>query len=234
MKKTQMSKKTILIADDEPINVKILNKILMNAGLTTITAYSGEKCVDKAKQFKPDLILLDIKMPVINGIQTCKILKQEGCTQNIPIIFVTADTSESALKEAFASGGTDFVRKPVNVTELIARVESVLFQQELIQEHAKNEKLKGALEMAGGICHELNQPLQYISGASQVLLMDLPQNSPEHKQVLKMKAQIDRMAATTRKLVGITSLESRKYVGDARIVDIEKSKSIVSIQKRAW
>lgn len=229
MEKSQTDKKNILITDDERINLKILSRILKNLGHLSITATNGRECIAKAKQFKPDLILLDIMMPVLDGIQACKILKKERSTKNIPVIFVTGDTSESMLKKAFASGGTDYVRKPVNVTELTARVESVLFNQTLIQEHVKSEKLKGMLEMAGGICHELNQPLQYISSAAQLLLMDLVPNSPEHNQMLKMKAHIDRMADTTKKLMGITNVESRHYVGDARIVDIAKSKSVVPL-----
>ncbi len=220
---TKITNKTILIADDEPVNIKILNKILVSRGHTTITAANGHECIEKAKKHRPELILLDIMMPYMDGIEACEILKKNNDTRKIPIIFVTADTSSAALQKAFASGGTDYVRKPVNVTELLARVESVLLQQKLIREHIKDEKLKGNLEMAGAICHELNQPLQVISSAAQLLLMDLAKNSQEYRQVLKIMENVDRMAKTTKKLMGITSVESRRYAGETRIVDIEKS-----------
>lgn len=223
LKNSEITQKTILITDDEPINIKILNKILVANGHTTIVASNGEECIEKAKRCQPELILLDIMMPFMDGIEACKILKNDPHTRNIPIIFVTADTSSSVLKSAFEAGGTDYVRKPVNVVEFNARVDSVLYQQELIKNHIQDEKLKGTLEMAGTICHELNQPLQYIFSASQLLLMDIPKGTPGHSHVVKILDNVDRMAAITKKLMGITSFKNRAYVGETTILDIERS-----------
>ncbi len=223
LEKSEITPKNILITDDEQINIKILNKILVANGHTIIVALNGEECIEKAKKRLPDLILLDIMMPFMDGIEACKILKNDPVTRNIPIIFVTADTSSSVLKKAFEAGGTDYVRKPVNVVEFKARVDSVLLHQELIKNHIQDEKLKGSLAMAGTICHELNQPLQYIYSASQLLLMDLPKGSQEHAHVSKILENVDKMAAITKKLMGITSFKTRAYVGETKILDIERS-----------
>lgn len=223
--KKDISGKNILITDDEPINTRILAKALEKIGHRTAAAYSGEECLEKAERSMPDLILLDIRMPFMSGIEVCKALKGGTRTKNIPVIFVTADTDDSTLKEAFESGGTDFVRKPVNMIELLARVNSVLLQQDLIKKHIEDEKLKGTLEMAGAVCHELNQPLQYILGASQLLLIELPKDDPRQEKVARIKQHIDRMGDITRKLMGITSFKRRDYVGGTMIFDIDKSSS---------
>ena len=123
--KTDTHLKTILITDDEPINLKILQGILSKKH-TTITAADGKTCIEKAKATQPDLILLDIRMPFMDGIDVCRILKKKSRTKNIPVIFVTADTDSSTLQKAFESGGTDYVRKPVNLIELMADRKSVV------------------------------------------------------------------------------------------------------------
>jgi CheY-like chemotaxis protein len=222
-KEIEISEKTILVTDDEPVNLALLKKNLEKRSYTVIVATNGKECIKKAETLRPDIILLDIKMPSMDGINVCEILKKNHQTQNIPIIFVTADTDELTLKRAFEAGGTDYVRKPLNMIELMARVESALFQQELIKKHIKDEKLKSKLEMAGAICHELNQPLQYLLGISQLLLFDLPEDNKEREHILRINEQVKRMGDITKKLAGITSYKRREYVGDTQIVDINKS-----------
>ncbi|MFZ5572087.1 MAG: PAS domain-containing protein [Thermodesulfobacteriota bacterium] len=91
------------------------------------------------------------------------------------------------------------------------------------QDRIQKERLQGALEMSGSICHELNQPLQYVSGSAEILLMDLAENDPFFPTISKMKAQIDRMGDITKKLMGITSYRTRDYVGGRKIIDIDKA-----------
>jgi len=91
------------------------------------------------------------------------------------------------------------------------------------QERILREKLQGVLEMAGAVCHELNQPLQAISGHSELVLMDLPEDSPLYKKIKTMNEQIDRMAKITRKLMEITRYETGDYAGGTKIDEIVKS-----------
>lgn len=215
--------KTILVADDELINIKFLQKILEKNGLRTITATCGQECIEKAKKFRPDLILLDVRMPVMDGLEVCRVMNKGPGAVNIPVIFVTGDTDDLTLKAAFEAGGTDYVRKPVNRIELMARVNSVFSHMEMVKKNTEDEKLKGTLEMAGTVCHELNQPLQYISGASQLLSMDLAKDDPLRERIAKIKEHVDKMALITKKLMGITSVEERDYVGETKILEIDKS-----------
>ena len=218
---------TILIVDDNPINIRVVEVMLEKDGYRTVSAMDGATCIEMAKNGRPDLILLDINMPEMSGIEVCKALNQNKQTNNIPIIFVTASTDDETLKEAFESGGTDYVRKPVNRVELLARISSALTQKKAAEKLLEEERLKGILEMAGAVCHELNQPMQAISGMCELLMMDMTENDQLHSNIQKIKHQIDRMAEITRKLMGVTRYTTRSYIGGSKIIDIDKASDAV-------
>ncbi len=132
-----MQKPTILIVDDDPLNVKLLVNMLPEADYETITAMEGKTAVEKTRNESPDLILLDIMMPVMDGYEATEILKQDPETKDIPIIMITAlDGDEDKLK-GLEAGADEFLNKPVNPAELIARVKSLL-RLKLYQEQLKS------------------------------------------------------------------------------------------------
>ena len=217
---------TILIVDDSPVNIRILESILEKSGYDTIIAMDGPECLEKSKKSCPDLVLLDIKMPGMSGIDVCKILSQDKETKDIPIIFITASMDDGLLLDAFESGGIDYVRKPINRVELLARIKSVLTQKRLAERLFKEEKLRGVLEIAGAVCHELNQPLQVISGISELLLMENFEDNRQHSDIRKIRDQVFRMAEITKKLMGITRYSAKDYVGKTMIFDIDKASNL--------
>jgi CheY-like chemotaxis protein len=214
--------------DDNPVNIKIEQAILGKSGYRTVSASSGRECIRTLMEFDPDLILLDICMPEMNGIEVCKTLKKEKHLMDIPVIFITASTDNEILKEAFESGATDYVRTPINRVELLTRIKSALTERKLVESYIGEERLKGILEMAGAVCHEINQPMQAISGYSEILLMGISTDNPLYKNVKKIKDQVVRMGTIARKLAGITRYETKSYVGDLRIIDIEKASEMVT------
>lgn len=216
-------KERILVVDDDAINRGIIAKILNSANYDIHEALNGRLCLDAVEEVMPQLILMDIIMPVMDGIKTCLKLKSSSATQHIPVIFVTACTDDDTLTEAFRVGGSDYVRKPVNRMELLARVRSALNHQLALQKLAEEEKLKGVLETAGGVCHELNQPLQYVLGAVQILMMDIPPEDPIHQRLDTIRAHVEDMGDITRRLAKITQYRSRKYAGGQYIIDIAQS-----------
>ncbi len=217
---TRFSDKTILIADDLTNNRKMLEFLLEKIGYRTIGVNSGHECLREARNGKPNLLLLDIMMPDISGIEVCKRLRADAATATLPIIFVTAATDDQTLSKAFDAGGNDYIRKPINGIELTKRVQAVFEHEKLIETNRAEQTLRGALSMSGTICHELNQPLQYISGACQILLMDLDKGSPAYNRVVKMKEQIDRLGEMTKKLMQINKVEARSYVGETKILSL--------------
>ncbi|OGC03730.1 hypothetical protein A2276_07730 [candidate division WOR-1 bacterium RIFOXYA12_FULL_43_27] len=119
----------ILVVDDEPFVVKILEDRLKKSGLEVITANDGEECLDKALQ-RPDLILLDFILPVMDGSQAMIELKRNESTKDIPIIVLTAMPSRDGGKKFFGLGAADFILKPIKLDLLINKIENVLKKQE--------------------------------------------------------------------------------------------------------
>ena len=127
------TEKTILIVDDSATNRILLERLLKRNGYATISACGGYECLEKIRRYRPDMVLLDIMMPDMSGINVTKALQKDPEVNTIPVIFVTSATDDGTLKQAFEAGGTDFVRKPVNKVELLKRIQSV-FEYQLLAE----------------------------------------------------------------------------------------------------
>ena len=119
-------KATILIVDDALINIGMLEDILIDLGYETLTATSAAEATSILTEKLPDMVLLDIMMPDINGYQFCQMLKENPHTRDIPVIFVSAAESDNEMEHAFEIGGVYFIRKPFNMTEIKARVSTHL------------------------------------------------------------------------------------------------------------
>ena len=124
------NKITILIVDDTVYNLKVLTIMLSNQGYIVLEATDGIKAIEIAIANTPDLILLDIKMPSMDGYQVCTNLKSNPITQQIPVIFISAIESIEEKIEAFTVGGIDFINKPFHLVEVLARVETHLGSSE--------------------------------------------------------------------------------------------------------
>jgi len=226
----KLNRKNILIVDDAPPNIRVLVEILTKEyeiSVATAGPEALEIAVSKTERYRaPDLILLDIMMPGMDGYEVCRTLRQHPQTRDIPVVFVTANTDDETLQQAFDAGGTDYVRKPVNQIELLARIKSALNQQELTRKLLEEEKLEGVLEMAGAICHELNQPMQSVMGFSQLLLDDMTEDDPKYEYIKIIKEQIDKMGRITKKLMRITRYETLDYIEDIKIIDINKASEL--------
>ncbi|MCP4111114.1 MAG: PleD family two-component system response regulator [Desulfobacteraceae bacterium] len=112
----------ILIVDDTPKNIQVLGTILKQEGYQVNVARNGLEALKMVCKVFPDLILLDIIMPEMDGYDTCKTLKQAPETKDIPIIFLTAKTETEDIVKGFQAGGVDYISKPFNATELLARI----------------------------------------------------------------------------------------------------------------
>lgn len=119
------SRPTLLIVDDEPLNLQVLRQILQQ-DYQLVFARDGEKALSLAQSERPQLILLDIMMPGLTGLETCIRLKQNPDTQNIPVIFVTALADDRDETEGFAAGCVDYITKPVSAPIVLARVKAQL------------------------------------------------------------------------------------------------------------
>jgi DNA-binding response OmpR family regulator len=180
-------KYTILVVDDNSNNLRAIEHFLKEAGFSTLTAAKGELALKRAQYSPPDLILLDVKMPGIDGFETCRRLKADETTRGIPVIFMTALTSVEDKMKGFEAGGVDYITKPIQTEEMLARISTHLnirdLQQQLQQQNkalrheiAERKKTEEALrsaqeevvrlekealerQMAGGFAHEMRNTL---------------------------------------------------------------------------
>jgi diguanylate cyclase (GGDEF)-like protein len=141
----------ILIVDDHHTNLKVLFNVLKNAGFKVLVAKDGESALEKLQEVLPDLILLDIKMPGIDGFETCHCIKSSVKTQNIPVIFMTALNEAVDKVKGLSLGAVDYITKPFEQEEVLARVRMHLKLSALTKKlEAQNELLKQEIEARKG------------------------------------------------------------------------------------
>lgn len=156
-----IKKGSILIVDDNPTNIKLLFDILKQSGFRVSVAKSGESALLKVQEALPDIILLDIMMPGVNGFDTCRSLKANPKTQGIPIIFLSALDEVVDKVKAFAVGGVDYITKPFQTQEVLARVENQLALQVAKAEICKlNVELEQRVQQRTAQLAAANQQLE--------------------------------------------------------------------------
>lgn len=140
---------TILIVDDNPTNLGVLEEYLEEYGVTILVARDGESGVEKALYARPDLILLDVLMPGMDGFEVCSRLKSDDLTRDVPVIFMTALIETVDKVRGFEVGGVDYLTKPVDHEEVLARITTHLamnrLQQQIQREHARFRTLSEAM-----------------------------------------------------------------------------------------
>lgn len=167
---------TLLIVDDNPTNLGVLTDYLEEQGFDILSAEDGYVGLEIAQFAKPNMILLDVMMPGIDGFETCRRLKADDKTQDIPVIFMTALESTKDKVNGFQVGGVDYVTKPVQQEEVLARICTHLRIQELThklqqshQELVQSEKMASLGRLVAGFAHELNTPLGVAIGCASAL-----------------------------------------------------------------
>jgi len=121
-----MFKKKILVVDDTELNLNLIKEVLTDAGFDIVTANDGNKALQMVKEEKPDLVILDVVMPGLDGFQVCKILREDESNNLMPILMLTAQENEEAKLQGLELGADDYIVKPFNHRELISRVNNTL------------------------------------------------------------------------------------------------------------
>ncbi len=191
-----MENAKILIVDDEEKNIKLFKGILFAENYQVVEAFSGEEALKQVNDLNPDLVLLDVMMPGISGFEVCRLLKQDEKTRSIPVVMVTALKEAEHRIKALEAGADDFLNKPVDHTEMLVRIKSLLriksYHAELLGSYraiaAKNEKLRELEKIKEGltqmIIHDLRNPLGALMGYVQLLLLEGQKLSQEQLESL--------------------------------------------------
>lgn len=178
-------KATILVVDDTATNLEVLSTLLEQVGYQVAIATDGESALESALIMPPDLILVDVMMPGIDGFETCRRFKQEEATQAVPIIFTTSLYATAEKVKAFSMGAVDYITKPFQTEEVLARIQTHLKLSYLNQrlelrvtelnqtleelkrtqaQLVQSEKMSGLGHLVAGIAHEINNPINFIYG----------------------------------------------------------------------
>lgn len=167
----------ILVVDDVQQNIQVVGTMLREAGYSIMPATNGAAALQRAQKKLPDLILLDLMMPGMDGLEVCRQLKADPATQLVPIIFLTASNEMSHLVQGLAAGAVDYVTKPFNPPELLARVRTHLELKHARDTIVRYGQELGRLneeknEFMGIAAHDLRNPLSAIIGYAEMVLED--------------------------------------------------------------
>ncbi len=217
--------KKILVVDDLPENVFMLQDRLEHEGFEVITAYDGKTAIEKTNEENPDLILLDVMMPEITGIDVCKSIVSNETTSNIPIILVTAKTGAEDTKEGLEAGAFDYIKKPFNRIELLARVHSALKLAEAHKMLVEAEKKSTFAATVVTTNHKIKQPLTLMSLSSAAIKRELKKEDISRDAILKrlgyIESAIKEINDVLNQLNSIKKPIFSDYVKNIKMVDVD-------------
>lgn len=177
----------ILIAEDEPLNREVMKQFLTHKNFTELRfAEDGQETLDMVQQKKPDLLLLDVMMPEIMGLQVLHTLRQQFSMVELPIIMVTAIDEDQRIIRALELGANDYVTKPINFPILIARMQTQLTLTQLASLNA---------EFLNTASHDMRKPLAYIKDIANKTRLKLADNEVNAQQLMKSMTSISESAS---------------------------------------
>lgn len=188
---------TILIVDDNANNIKVIAVTLRSQNYKLVIATNGKNAIEMVEKTRPDLVLLDIMMPGMDGYETCEIIKSKKENENIPVLFLTALSEKENIVKGFDAGGVDFITKPFNKDELISRVKTHIdlkLTRDELEDTTKHLAELNSLKdkMFSIIGHDLRSPLGSVKMTLEFLAQSATGSCPE-----EFKSTLDLMVKTT-------------------------------------
>lgn len=230
-----MNGKTVLIVDDEERNIKLLKVYLKSEDYRLLGALNGEEALGMVSETPPDLILLDVMMPGIDGLEVCRRLKGNEETKLIPIVIVTALQDKEARVKAMEAGADDFLNKPVDKTELVVRVKSLLriksYQDDLVSSYGeisrKNEQLKDLERIKEAlmhmVIHDLRNPLTGISLSLDIIRAGEKNLSESQLHATENCLSHCRyLSQLVQSILDIHKMEEGKLIPDKQVTNVPK------------
>ena len=237
---TEPATATVLIVDDEPLNVDLLEQELAAAGYRTLSAGSGEEAIAKAAKAAPDLVLLDVMMAGLDGYAVCERLKAAEATRAIPVIFLTALTDTFEKVRAFSAGAVDYVTKPFEPEELLARVGTHIALRREIEAHRRSrstvhylmEEIRSDRDAMVGDSPALRRVLEQIAQVSTTDSTVLIQGETGTGKELVARAIHERSPRRERPLVKVNCAALPRDLVESELFGHEKGAFTGATQQR--
>ena len=237
-----------LVADDEPDMLRFL-KSQLSTHYQVLEAVDGQQAIEKASQFLPDIILLDMMMPEKDGLQACREIRERTSTSSIPVVLLTARADEETKLAALAAGASDFLPKPFSTTELHVRIKNLVqshhYQRNLTKQNialettieqlketelqlVQSEKLASLGRMSAGIIHEINNPLNFATTGLYTLRNKgkflAPEHQEEYAEILKdVEDGIKRVKTIVSDLRQFSHPDSNPELVQVEVADVVAS-----------
>lgn len=217
----------VLIVDDIPENLQLLSTILNQNGIEISFATSGKQALELLSYSLPDLILLDVSMPEMDGFEVCKRIKLNENTSHIPVIFLTAKNQSADIIQGFEVGAADYVSKPFNSMELLARVcNHIEFKQSkelIIQKNLQLNELNVTKDKFFSIiAHDLKNPFGAILGLTEILKMDLNEMSKEEigESISQLNSASKQIYSLLENLLNWAMTQTGKIISNPEKIDL--------------
>jgi len=233
---------TLLIVDDMPTNLKMLFSYLRELNFKVLVAQNGEDALVRVQHASPDLILLDVMMPHLDGFETCRRLKENEATRDIPVIFMTALSETVDKVKGFELGAVDYIIKPVQHEEVLARItaqmtlrrlqktledNNQLLEEQNLQLTEQNAELEA---FAHTVAHDLKNPLNGITGLSSLLVYKL--SSSLDAEALKFLKHIEKNGLKMAAIIDALLLLASSRRSDVEMSTLNMDTIITSVQQR--
>ncbi|MEN8445898.1 MAG: response regulator [Cyanobacteria bacterium J06555_13] len=243
----------ILVVDDTPANLEVITETLACGDYQVAVAISGERALARLETYVPDLILLDVQMPGIDGFETCQKIKANAALADIPVIFITALSNSESVVKGFSLGAVDYISKPFREPELLARVNTHLQLRQLTeslaqQVSARTQSLESAMDqlkssqiqlvqqekmsalggLIAGVAHEINNPIGFVRGNVKELRRNI-QDIFEHLSLYQEQIPAEELEEHAEEIdleflmEDIPKMLDSMFVGCDRIRDISRS-----------
>ncbi|TLD69996.1 sigma-54-dependent Fis family transcriptional regulator [Phragmitibacter flavus] len=203
---------TILIVDDHPANLDVLTQTLEPVGFHVLAVPNGEIALRVAERAKPDLIMLDVVMPEFNGFDVCEMLKKNPATRDIPVIFLSARNETRTLVKGFQAGGVDYITKPFQAEEVLARIET----------HLKNRRLTAALKQKN---RQLIEQADALKQTNEKLAAEIKLRTKAEEQLQVADQKLDVIGAREAEHWNVSGLIGQSPSMARILEDVDKLKS---------
>lgn len=221
--------KKILLIDDQPEIGVLMKAVLSRSGYEVIIALNGNEGIQQAQLSQPDLILLDIMLPDISGFDVCRQLTQIQATSFIPVIMMTGRVTAQDLNRGFEEGAYDYLKKPVDRTELLARIKAALRFKEAREQMVESGKMQMFNATIVTTNHKIKQPLTLINLTMSAIKRLLKADTVDRDSVLKKVEIIEKGVMDIKDILNalnkIEKPELESYVQDIKMVQSDEEKT---------